>query len=341
MEISSIKGLSELGMVEDPSCFINQWHMNYVDNFNLLPMAAAFGENSQNPPHHTLQTTSNIKQYSSYNNNNQAGSDRPLKQLKTNTWDYSQTDFYPNSNVSVVNSNQVNQMGILKPKEELLCSQSDISNSQSCLANQNYVIKACQGAKSIGPAGTRLSQAQDHIIAERKRREKLSQRFIALSSIVPGLKKMDKASVLGDAIKYLKQLQEKVKTLEEKTSKKTMESVVFVKKSQLLFTDQGDHASCSDGDSSTRSFDETLPEIEARICDKNVLIRVHCEKRKGVFEKTVAAIENLQLTIINSSVMTFGTSALDLTIIAQMDMEFNMSLKDLVKNLRSAFQLFK
>ncbi|KAK1562534.1 hypothetical protein Q3G72_013561 [Acer saccharum] len=328
-------------MVEDPSCFINQWHMNYVDNFNLLPMAAAFGENSQNPPHHTLQTTSNIEQYSSYNNNNQAGSDRPLKQLKTNTWDYSQTDLYPNSNASVVNSNQVNQMGILKPKDELLCSQSDISNSQSCFANQNYVIKACQGAKSIGPAGTRLSQAQDHIIAERKRREKLSQRFIALSSIVPGLKKMDKASVLGDAIKYLKQLQEKVKTLEEQTSKKTMESVVFVKKSQLLFTDQGDHASCSDGDSSIRSFDETLPEIEARICDKNVLIRVHCEKRKGVFEKAVAAIENLQLTIINSSVMTFGTSALDLTIIAQMDMEFNMSLKDLVKNLRSAFQLFK
>ncbi|KAK1316994.1 Transcription factor bHLH25 [Acorus calamus] len=29
----------------------------------------------------------------------------------------------------------------------------------------------------------------DHIIAERKRREKLSQRFIALSAIIPGLKK--------------------------------------------------------------------------------------------------------------------------------------------------------
>lgn len=31
---------------------------------------------------------------------------------------------------------------------------------------------------------------QDHIMAERKRREKLSQRFIALSAIVPGLKKV-------------------------------------------------------------------------------------------------------------------------------------------------------
>lgn len=339
MEISSIKGLSELGM-EDPS-FINQWHMSSIDNFNLLPMTGAFGGNLQHP--HTLQTV-NIKHSL---DNTHAGVDRPLKQLKTNTWNYSQNNaLYPNtSTVSAVNSNQ---MAILKPKEEALCSQSiittfpsdHISSSQSCfIPNQNHVIKSCQEAKKVGP-GTRLSQAQDHIIAERKRREKLSQRFIALSSIVPGLKKMDKASVLGDTIKYLKQLQEKVTTLEEQTSKKTMESVVFVNKSRL-FCD-GDNSICSDGDSSNCPSNEPLPEIEARFCDKNVLIRVHCEKRKGVFEKTVSEIEKLHLTIINSSVMTFGTSALDVTIIAQqMDVEFSMSAKDLVKNLRSAFLLFK
>jgi len=36
--------------------------------------------------------------------------------------------------------------------------------------------------------------SQCHIMAERKRREKLSQKFIAPSAIVPGLKKMDKTS---------------------------------------------------------------------------------------------------------------------------------------------------
>lgn len=125
---------------------------------------------------------------------------------------------------------------------------------------------------------------------------------------------MDKASVLGDAIKYLKQLQERVKTLEEQTKKKNMESVVFVKKSQL-FTD-GDN-STSDKNSSSDPLDEPLPEIEARFCDKNVLIRIHCEKRKGLLEKSVTEIEKLHLTVINSSVMTFGSSALDITIIAQ------------------------
>lgn len=133
---------------------------------------------------------------------------------------------------------------------------------------------------------------------------------------------MDKVSVLGDAIKYLKQLQEKVKTLEEQSMKKSMESVVFVKKTQL-FAENGN--SSSDEDSPTGHFNDPLPEIEARFSDKNVLIRVHCEKRKGVFEKTVAEIEKLHLTVINSSVMTFATSALDITIIAQVSEKLTLT----------------
>ncbi|CAN1167590.1 Transcription factor bHLH25 [Linum perenne] len=180
----------------------------------------------------------------------------------------------------------------------------------------------------ISKGRIRMSQqSQHHVIAERKRREKLSQKFIALSAIVPGLKKMDKASVLGDAIKYLKQLQERVKTLEEQTRTKSMESAKMVVKKSQIFDDE-----CGSG--------ELLPEIEARFCDRHVLVRVHCEKKKGVLEKTVAIIEKIHLTVINTSVLTFGSSALDLTIIAQMDMEFNMTVKEVVEKLNSAFSLF-
>lgn len=92
-----------------------------------------------------------------------------------------------------------------------------------------------------------------------------------------------------------------------------MESVVIVKKSQV-FADEaaGDCSSDSGG-----PFDEPLPEIEARFCERNVLLRVHCEKRTGLIEKTMSEIEKLHLIITSSSVMTFGSSALDITIIAQ------------------------
>ncbi len=47
-------------------------------------------------------------------------------------------------------------------------------------------------APAVAPSVTKNSgHTQDHIMAERKRREKLSQRFIALSAVVPGLKKVN------------------------------------------------------------------------------------------------------------------------------------------------------
>lgn len=49
--------------------------------------------------------------------------------------------------------------------------------------NHNFETKSSHGKRS--PA-----HAQDHIMAERKRREKLSQSFIALAALVPGLKKV-------------------------------------------------------------------------------------------------------------------------------------------------------
>ncbi|GFY86692.1 basic helix-loop-helix (bHLH) DNA-binding superfamily protein [Actinidia rufa] len=180
------------------------------------------------------------------------------------------------------------------------------------------------------------SETQDRVIAERKRREKLSQRFIALSAIIPGLKKVDKASVLGDAIKYLKHLQEHVKLLEEQITNKSEESVVFMKKSQLYGDD--DTTSCDE------NFDgrmkEVLPEIEARISEKNVLIRVHSEKQKGFAVKLLSEIEKNHLSVVNSSFLPFGQYAMDITVVAQMDAEFCMTVKDLVRNLRSAFLKF-
>lgn len=44
--------------------------------------------------------------------------------------------------------------------------------------------------KSISPSIRTPSQAVDHVMAERKRRENLSQLFISLSKAVPGLKKV-------------------------------------------------------------------------------------------------------------------------------------------------------
>ncbi|PKI31771.1 hypothetical protein CRG98_047838 [Punica granatum] len=128
--------------------------------------------------------------------------------------------------------------------------------------------------------------AQDHVIAERKRREKLSQRFIALSAVVPSLKKVA----------------------------------------------MDDYSSTSD-ESSCDQPNQELPEIEARVSEKHVLVKVHCERRQGCISKILNLIEKTNLIVLSNSVIPFGSSILDITIVAQMEGELPMTIEDLVKNL--------
>ncbi|KAF8684436.1 hypothetical protein HU200_044330 [Digitaria exilis] len=171
------------------------------------------------------------------------------------------------------------------------------------------------GVKSSGSMAA--PYAQDHIIAERKRREKINQRFIELSTVIPGLKKMDKATILSDATKYVKELQEKLKDLEAGGGRngRSIETVVLVKKPCLhADEDGGSPMSASSGTPATR---KELPEIEARFSEKSVMVRVNCEDGKGVAVKVLAEVEELRLSIIHANVMPFPAGTLIITITAK------------------------
>ncbi|XP_031125593.1 transcription factor bHLH14-like [Ipomoea triloba] len=57
---------------------------------------------------------------------------------------------------------------------------------------------------------------RNHVASERQRREKLNHRFYALRSAVPNVSKMDKASLLADAVAYINELKAKIDDLEAK-----------------------------------------------------------------------------------------------------------------------------
>ncbi|KAL0332385.1 UNVERIFIED_CONTAM: Transcription factor [Sesamum calycinum] len=179
------------------------------------------------------------------------------------------------------------------------------------------------------------SQTYDHIMAERRRRELLSKRFAILSGMVPGLTKTDKTSVLGDAIKYLNQLQERVKTLEDQSTKKTMESVVLVKKSQITEDDEDSSGSSNEKDDCSK--EQPLPDIEAKISNNQIVLRIQCAKLKGVVPRLLAQVDKLNLTIFNTIVVTLGNDQIfDITIVVEIEKESSVSLKEIVRVLYSA-----
>nr|XP_010910582.1 transcription factor MYC3 [Elaeis guineensis] len=109
----------------------------------------------------------------------------------------------------------------LQPRTGKLSSWVD---SEQSYAKEGTTVR---GKKLGRRLGTGKEVTVNHVDAERQRREKLNQRFYALRSVVPNVSRMDKASLLADAVDYIKELRARIEELEDeiKTAKKEPEVV--------------------------------------------------------------------------------------------------------------------
>ncbi|KAK4419655.1 Transcription factor [Sesamum alatum] len=165
-------------------------------------------------------------------------------------------------------------------------------------------------------------QAREHLVAERKRREKIGQLFVALSKLVPGIKKLDKASILEDAIDYIKTLEERIQVLEIEQAEQRLEDI--------------DNSTSNYIDGSTNEL-SAASAIKVRVSDKNVLIKILCKKQKGLMSRIHMEMEKMNLCEVDLRVMPFGSNALDITILAQMQSELCVTVKDIVDHLEMTF----
>ncbi|KAM3294985.1 hypothetical protein ACQJBY_037694 [Aegilops geniculata] len=196
-------------------------------------------------------------------------------------------------------------------------------------------------AKSAARTG-HAPYAQDHIMAERKRREKINRRFIELSTVIPGLRKMDKATILSDAVRYVKEQQEKLKALEDRNLRSVaVESVVLVKKSRTTVPEDdcpSPSAGAVAGSTTATTTRSALPEIEARISESDVMVRIHCEDGNGVLVRLLAEVEGLHLSITHANAVPFPACTLIITVMAKANDGFSVTAEDIVGKLEAALR---
>ncbi|XP_010429210.1 PREDICTED: transcription factor NAI1-like [Camelina sativa] len=270
--------------------------------------------------------------------------ERPAKQMKTTNNNINTISSSPSSSSSSSGSrtSQVISFGSPDTKTNPVETSLNFSNQVSTDQRTRSERRDC-----VNNGGRREPHLlKEHVLAERKRRQKLNERLIALSALLPGLKKTDKATVLEDAIKHLKQLQERVKKLEEERvgTKKMDQSVILVKRSQVYLDDDSSSYSstCSAASPLSSSSEEvsilkqTMPMIEARVSDRDLLIRVHCDNSKGCLIKIVSSLEKFRLDVVNTFTLPFGQSTLVITILTKMDSKFSRPVEEVVKNIRLA-----
>ncbi|WOK94948.1 hypothetical protein Cni_G03653 [Canna indica] len=157
-------------------------------------------------------------------------------------------------------------------------------------------------------APTGRSEPFDYVENERQRREKLNQRFYALRSVVPNISKMDKASLLSDAVAYITDLRSKVQSLESRNralqvelgSLNAVNDSVTGGKTHAALNRRRKPAAVNSGG---WSLGET--EVEVKVQDREAMVRVQCDRRWHPAARLTAALQELDVEVCwaNVSVM--------------------------------------
>ncbi|GAU28968.1 hypothetical protein TSUD_153840 [Trifolium subterraneum] len=180
---------------------------------------------------------------------------------------------------------------------------SDLDVSVVKEADSSRVLEQEKRPRKRGrkPANGR-EEPLNHVEAERQRREKLNQRFYALRAVVPNVSKMDKASLLGDAISYINELKSKLQGLE--SSKGELEKQLDTTKKELELATKNPNPNPISLDEEIEKTSSKLSglEIDVKIMGWDAVIRIQCSKKNHPAAKLMAALKELDLEVNHASV---------------------------------------
>ncbi|OMO64198.1 hypothetical protein CCACVL1_21944 [Corchorus capsularis] len=185
---------------------------------------------------------------------------------------------------------------------------SEHSDSDCPLLAMNNMEKRTPKKRGRKP-GLGRETPLNHVEAERQRREKLNHRFYALRAVVPNVSRMDKASLLSDAVSYINELKAKIEDLESQLQREC-------KKVKVEMVD------ATDNQSTTTSVDQTTTttrpssnsssptaaggasgglELDIKIMGNDAVIRAQSENVNFPGARLMIALRDLEFQIHHAS----------------------------------------
>ncbi|KAK8488048.1 hypothetical protein V6N13_062595 [Hibiscus sabdariffa] len=235
-----------------------------------------------------------------------------------------------------LNSMMTNESIVIQGNEkDSIKQENGRSDSISDCSDQNDDEDDARYQRRAGSKGQ-----SKNLVAERKRRKKLNERLYALRSLVPKISKLDRASILGDAIEFVKELENQAKELQDELeehsdndndAKKTgtngvhkrLQSEIFLQNDQIpVYSnpghDKGPHnfpvgvngsvskAQNQDADLCTDKTQQMEVQVEVAEIDGNqFFVKVFSEHKPGGFVRLMEALDSLGLEVTNANVNSF------------------------------------
>uniref|UniRef100_A0A2N9FLJ0 BHLH domain-containing protein n=1 Tax=Fagus sylvatica TaxID=28930 RepID=A0A2N9FLJ0_FAGSY len=180
-----------------------------------------------------------------------------------------------------------------------------------------------------------------NLVAERRRRKKLNDRLYALRALVPKISKLDRASILGDAIEFVKELQKQAKELQDELEEhsddggrnstvtnngnhQNVQSEILNQNGMNLGPkaehddkpSNGIHDGVSDNGNSLKQNEDSennndksqQMEVQvevAQIDGNEFFVKVFCEHKPGGFVRLMEVLNSLKLEVTNANVTSF------------------------------------
>ncbi|KAK2636496.1 hypothetical protein Ddye_031288 [Dipteronia dyeriana] len=157
-----------------------------------------------------------------------------------------------------------------------------------------------------------------NLVTERNRRNRIKDGLYALRALVPKISKMDRASIVGDAIEYIGELQQELKKLNgelEQIEEDECKGNAELKSSKLDGLHDGTRYlppteyNKSSGDSAERKT-EALVEVN-HIGEKDFLIKYVCEQKRYGLARMIEVVHSLGLQTVEANVTTLNGMVLN------------------------------
>ncbi|XP_051126625.1 transcription factor bHLH93-like [Andrographis paniculata] len=161
-------------------------------------------------------------------------------------------------------------------------------------------------------------QPSKNLMAERRRRKRLNDRLSMLRSVVPKISKMDRTSILGDTIDYMKELLERINSLQE---------------DMQLGSDQMGIMSIFKDVKPNEVLVRNSPKFEVERRNEDTRVEICCGGKPGLLLSTVTTLEALGLDFKHCIISCFNDFALQASCSEELKKRAMMNTEDIKQAL--------